>query len=124
MSTQHCLQIKRVYDPPEEKDGFRVLVDRLWPRGLKKEPAYIDVWMKEIAPSPTLRKWFNHTPEKWDQFSREYEQELKQAKAGKTLLVYIRSHKKTTLLYAARDNAHTHALILQHFIHQLLNPSP
>lgn len=124
MSAQHRLQIKRVYDPPEEKDGFRVLVDRLWPRGLKKETACIDVWMKEIAPSPTLRKWFNHMPEKWEQFSREYEQELKQAKAVKTLLLYIRSHKKTTLLYAARDNAHTHALILQHFIHQLLKPSP
>ncbi|MCZ7405519.1 MAG: DUF488 family protein, partial [Candidatus Methanoperedens sp.] len=66
------IRIKRIYDTPEEKDGFRILVDRLWPRGLKKERAKVDMWLKEIAPGDALRKWFSHDPAKWDEFKKRY----------------------------------------------------
>lgn len=70
------LKIKRIYEKPQKEDGVRILVDRLWPRGLGKEDAQIDLWLKEIAPSDGLRKWFNHEPEKWDEFKRRYLEEL------------------------------------------------
>lgn len=75
------VKLKRVYDPPEKGDGFRILVDRLWPRGLSKEKAKVDLWLKEIAPSNCLRKWFGHDPEKWDVFRKKYREELAAKKA-------------------------------------------
>ncbi|HRO48007.1 DUF488 domain-containing protein [Agriterribacter sp.] len=114
------IQIKRIYEPPEENDGFRVLVDRLWPRGIKKELAHIDIWMKEVAPAADLRKWFNHEPEKWAEFSRKYTAGLKDSDAVKKLVGMIRKHKKTTLLYAAHDEQHNQAVVLQQFLKTLI----
>ena len=114
------IQIKRIYAPPEETDGFRVLVDRLWPRGIKKELAHIDIWMKEVAPAADLRKWFNHEPEKWAEFSRKYTAGLKDSDAVKELVDMIRKHKKITLLYAAHDEQHNQAVVLQQFLKTLI----
>ncbi len=115
------VNIKRVYEPAQKKDGYRVLVDRLWPRGVKKEDARIDEWMKYIAPSPGLRKWFGHQPERWGPFSRAYRAELKEAvEPVQKLADCIRQHSKVTLIYAARDEQHTHALVLHRFMEKYL----
>ncbi|HRP58324.1 DUF488 domain-containing protein [Agriterribacter sp.] len=114
------VQIKRVYEPFAATDGFRVLVDRIWPRGIKKEAAHADVWLKEVAPSTALRKWFNHEPGKWPEFTRKYIAELKRSGALEQLLEIIRDHKKVTLLYAAHDEQHNQALVLQEFIKTLV----
>jgi uncharacterized protein YeaO (DUF488 family) len=105
-------QIKRVYEPAKSSDGIRVLVDRLWPRGVKKSSAHLDHWMKDVAPSPRLRLWFDHRPERFVEFSRRYKKELADnpavpmlRKLGKGTLV--------TLLYGARDPEVNHALVLQ-----------
>ncbi len=108
--------IKRIYEPFEKSDGFRVLVDRLWPRGVKKGDAKVNVWLKEIAPSSALRKWFNHDPEKWDEFIQKYKDELKQSGAMDDLKSFIIKYKKTTLLYAAHDTQHNNAVVLQGFV--------
>ena len=110
------IKIKRVYDPQEEDDGYRMLVDRLWPRGLKKEMAGVDHWAKEVAPSSDLRKWFDHEPQKWQVFQLRYEDELKENKQVDDLIDLIRKNKTVTLLYAAHDNEHTHAIVLQRFL--------
>lgn len=107
------IKIKRIYEPYEKSDGFRVLVDRLWPRGIKKETAHIDHWMKEVAPSANLRKWFNHDPEKWAGFKTFYKAELKDAAAIKELVREIRDHGSVTLLYGAKDEKHNQAVVLQ-----------
>lgn len=114
------VQIKRIYEPAEESDGFRVLVDRLWPRGIKKEQAHIDAWLKDIAPTTDLRKWFNHDPEKWEEFSRRYTAELKGSDAVKELMDMVRKHKKTTLLYGAHDAQHNQAQVLLRLITRLV----
>lgn len=114
------VQIKRIYEPREDSDGYRVLVDRLWPRGIKKELAHIDVWMKEVAPATALRKWFNHEPEKWTEFSRKYIADLKDSDAAKELVEIVRKHKKTTLLYSAHDAQHNQAQVLQGFIKAMI----
>lgn len=106
------VHIKRIYDPAVKADGFRVLVDRLWPRGIKKEEAALDAWAKNAAPSPELRKWFNHEPEKWTEFSKKYKAELKDNDAVNDLLRYAEENKILTLLYAAKDEKHNHALVL------------
>jgi uncharacterized protein YeaO (DUF488 family) len=111
-----AVQIKRVYEPFATTDGFRVLVDRIWPRGINKETAHADVWLKEVAPSTALRKWFNHEPGKWPEFTRKYTAELKRSDAMEQLLDIIRKHKKVTLLYSAHDEQHNQALVLQEFI--------
>lgn len=115
-----AVQIKRVYEPLATTDGFRVLVDRIWPRGVKKETAHADVWLKDVAPSTALRKWFNHEPEKWPEFTRKYTAELKRADAMEQLLDIIRKHEKTTLLYSAHDEQQNQALVLQEFIKTLV----
>jgi len=108
------MQIKRIYDPLGDNDGYRILVDRLWPRGITKEKAQVDLWMKEITPSPDLRKWFCHDPEKWDEFSRLYEIELKDKQSAlEDVKKLEKEHGIVTLLYAAKDTTHTHALILE-----------
>lgn len=114
------VQIKRIYEPVDKKDGARILVDRLWPRGMKKASAQLDEWMKDIAPSADLRKWFKHDPTKWEEFKAKYNFELKHNDAVKDLLDLIKKNKVVTLLYAAHDEQHNHALVLYHFISGLL----
>lgn len=103
---------KRVYEKSDEDDGIRVLVDRLWPRGLKKEEAKIDYWMKEIAPSDTLRKWFAHKEEHWKEFKSRYMKELKEKDELLKQLIDSGKDKKVTLLYAARDEERNNAQAL------------
>jgi uncharacterized protein YeaO (DUF488 family) len=103
--------IKRAYDPPSRRDGVRILVDRLWPRGLRKAATALDLWAKDVAPSPALRKWFDHRPERFAEFKRRYRKELKANSAALDELRRIKQ-AKATLLYAARDPAINHAVVL------------
>ena len=110
----HPFRIKRIYAPPEEGDGFRVLVDRLWPRGIAKEKARIDLWLKDIAPSDELRRRFHGEPSKWREFVAAYARELEEA-PGRAAAEALRQHAAegpVTLLYAARDEAHNNASAL------------
>ncbi len=109
------IQIKRAYENPAPEDGYRVLVDRLWPRGMSKQKLAIDEWNKEIAPSTELRKWFNHDPEKWGQFRERYQAELKESQLGEKLLKAV-TQKRLTLVYGARDTEHNQALVLQEYL--------
>ena len=106
-------KIKRIYEKAEESDGFRVLVDRLWPRGMTKERAKIDLWLKDIGPTTELRKWFGHDPARWVSFEIRYSNELsgKQDLMDK-LLTLEKEHSAVTLLYAAKDTQHNEAVIL------------
>ncbi|MCW5873096.1 MAG: DUF488 domain-containing protein [Anaerolineales bacterium] len=110
------IKLKRVYEAAAASDGYRVLVDRLWPRGLKKEAAAIDLWLKEIGPSTELRHWFGHEPEKFPQFSKLYKAELKTNPAVAELRALAKQHKTITLLYGARDTEHNQAVVLQEFL--------
>ena|SRR5579872_4944961 len=105
------IAIKRIYEPPSPADGRRVLVDRLWPRGVSKAKAKLDAWMKDAAPSPELRRWFDHRAERWPEFRRRYIDELKSNPAIETLRE-MASAGPVTLLYAARDTAHNEAVVL------------
>jgi uncharacterized protein YeaO (DUF488 family) len=107
--------LKRVYDEPAASDGTRVLVERLWPRGISKERAHIDLWLKEVAPSTELRKWFNHDPQKFQEFRRRYEAELKAEAAQKamTKLFEIAKQGQLTLVFAAHDPEYSNAVVLQ-----------
>lgn len=109
------IQIKRVYEKASVNDGKRVLIDRLWPRGMSKEKARIDVWLKDASPTPKLRKWFDHRPERFETFAAEYKKELKtckvQIEALEKLLRWSESGR-LTLLYAAKDPIHNHAVVL------------
>lgn len=104
---------KRVYEVSQNSDGFRVLVDRLWPRGMSKEKAQIDLWMKEVAPSDTLRKWFGHDPKKWEEFEKRYKEELQ---GKQDMIAQLRQlhkeHGTLTLLYGAKDTEHNQAVVL------------
>jgi uncharacterized protein YeaO (DUF488 family) len=111
-----AVTIKRIYEPVAKTDGFRILVDRLWPRGVSKEKARIGLWLKDIAPSTDLRKWFNHEPDKWKEFCARYKMELKGSAALSELHALLRIHKDVTLLYAAKDEQHNEALALQQYI--------
>jgi len=109
------IALKRAYDKPEASDGTRILVDRLWPRGLSKERAHIDLWLKEIAPSNELRKWFHHDPEKFAEFRQRYESEL-QSESRQEALAKLRELAKQgpiTLLFAAHDAEHNNAVVLR-----------
>jgi uncharacterized protein YeaO (DUF488 family) len=106
------IKIKRIYETPEKEDGFRILVDRLWPRGFTKERAAVDLWLKEIAPSTALRKWFNHIPEKWEEFKKRYRSEIRENKEALSLLKEQIKKGNVTLLYAAKDEEHNDAIIL------------
>jgi len=105
------IAIKRIYDTPESGDGTRVLVDRLWPRGIAKDKAKIDLWLKDVAPSNALRKWFGHDPEKWPEFQRRYQKELNDNTAFAELKTLC-GQRKVTLLYAAKDQQHNNAVAL------------
>lgn len=110
------LRLKRAYAPPAPSDGLRVLVDRVWPRGVSKEEARIDRWLRDIAPSAGLRKWFTHDPEKWTEFQRRYKAELRQEPARTALAELrklLREHKTVTLVFGARDEKHNQAVVLK-----------
>jgi uncharacterized protein YeaO (DUF488 family) len=111
------VKIKRAYAEPEKSDGFRILVDRLWPRGLSKEKAHIDLWLKDVAPSTDLRKWFAHDPGKWPEFQTRYRDELKSLSEPLHLLREKSAHGPVTLIYAARDEEHNEAVVLQKLLH-------
>jgi uncharacterized protein YeaO (DUF488 family) len=107
------IKIKRVYEPPDKDDGRRILVDRLWPRGLTKEKASVDLWLRDIAPSTELRKWFGHDPSKWEDFKKRYLVELKENTEPIRLLKQEVGKGMVTLVYGARDAEHNEALVLQ-----------
>ena len=110
------LKLKRVYETPRKDDGARILVDRLWPRGLTKEKAKVDLWLKEIAPSTELRKWFGHDPKKWQSFRQRYQSELKHHADQLKLLKSKVKEGTVTLIYGARDQEHNEALVLKQFL--------
>jgi uncharacterized protein YeaO (DUF488 family) len=109
-----AVKTKRAYDDPAPDDGRRVLVDRLWPRGISKERAHVDLWLRDVAPSDDLRKWYGHEPEKWDEFRRRYRDELRTGEAAAALaqLRDLAREGPLTLVYAARDSAHANAAVL------------
>lgn len=108
------LSIKRVYEDSTAEDGYRILIDRLWPRGLSKEKAAVDLWLKEISPSTELRKWFGHDPDKWKEFRKKYKDEIKANKeASEELKDAIKKHKKVTLVYGAKEERYNDAVVLQ-----------
>ena len=115
-------KIKRIYDAPGPSDGVRVLVDRVWPRGISKEKARLDIWMREIAPSTELRKWFNHQPERFEEFKRRYFLELQgkeqQARLRELLALGSAPDATVTLLYAASDRVHNQAAALKEWLEQ------
>jgi uncharacterized protein YeaO (DUF488 family) len=114
------IDIKRIYEPVEEKDGYRVLVDRLWPRGISKKEARIDLWLKEAAPSTNLRKWFNHEPEKWDEFKKQYFAEMDNYRQLLQSFVEDHKNKKITLVYGSRDIEHNQAVVLRNYLERLV----
>lgn len=107
------IKVKRVYEPAADSDGCRVLVDRLWPRGLAKSEAKVDLWLKEVAPSPELRRWFAHDPGRWEEFRRRYENELRARPEPVERLLSLTREGPLTLLFAARDEAHNNAVVLK-----------
>jgi uncharacterized protein YeaO (DUF488 family) len=110
------IQVKRIYESPSLDDGFRILVDRPWPRGIKKEQAKIGLWLKEIAPSDSLRKWFNHEPEKWEEFKRRYFKELEQMRDLVDQLIQHTRKGKVTFLFSAKDETHNNAIALREYL--------
>ena len=107
------IRVKRVYEDESKDDGYRILVDRLWPRGLTKEKAHVDLWMKEIAPSDALRKWFGHEPEKWPEFEKRYRAELAKKKELFTEIKQLEEeHGKVTLLFGRKDEKQNQAVVL------------
>lgn len=117
LETQVCMiKLKRVYEKADKEDGFRILVDRLWPRGLTKQRAAVDLWLKEIAPSTELRKWFGHDPEKWKEFRRRFRAEIKNHSDEVELIKSKARQDTVTLLYGARDQEHNEAVVLQQFL--------
>lgn len=112
------VRLKRAYEPAAESDGYRVLIDRLWPRGVSKQDAHLDEWARELAPSGELRRWFGHDPEKFDEFGRRYRDELA-AHAPKLEELRSRAQEETvTLVYAARDTEHNDAVVLVELLEQ------
>jgi|SRR5690606_23168170 len=110
------VKIKRIYEEADPDDGYRVLIDRLWPRGVKKEEAKVEYWAKQIAPSRQLREWFDHDPEKFDAFSRKYHQELLQNSFLAEFMHKISQHPTVTLLFGAKDEQHNQAISLKKFL--------
>ncbi len=107
------MKTKRIYEPAEKEDGCRIFIDRLWPRGVSKENARIDLWLRDIAPSDELRKWFGHDPEKWEEFKKKYAKELQ---GKQSLIEEIRNMEKkgaVTLIYSAKDTEHNNAVALK-----------
>ena len=110
-------KLKRIYEDYDKNDGFRVLVDRLWPRGISKEKAKISLWLKEVGPSNELRKWFGHDPTKWKEFETKYKKELLDKKDLIDEIKFLeKKHKTLTLLYGAKDTEHNQAVVLLNFL--------
>ena len=107
------IKVKRIYDPPAKDDGFRVLVDRLWPRGVRKDEAGIDLWLKEVAPSTELRRWYGHDPAKWAEFRRRFRAELQRQPDAVALLRDKADHGTLTLLYSSREPERNNAVALK-----------
>lgn len=118
------LLLKRAYEPALPSDGYRVLVDRLWPRGLSKERAQLDEWAKDLAPSTELRQWFGHDPARWDEFARDYRSELEDSTAPQDFLARLGAQERVTLVYAAHDQEHCHPLVLRAYLQTLLASQP
>lgn len=114
--TKMKIQIKRVYEKPAKDDGMRILVDRLWPRGLSKEKADVDLWLKEIAPSTELRKWFGHVPDRWKEFQKRYHHELENNIESVSKLKELIKNGVVTLVYGAKDKDHNEALVLKEWL--------
>ncbi len=110
------IQVKRVYDPPSREDGRRILVDRIWPRGLSKEEAKLDDWIKDAAPSTELRKWFGHDPARWTDFQRRYAVELKEKPDLRKILLPPKTKGTVTLLFGAKDTEHNNAVALRNYL--------
>jgi uncharacterized protein YeaO (DUF488 family) len=110
------IKLKRAYEEVSKSDGLRILVERLWPRGLTNERAAIDLWLKDVAPKPELRKWFGHDPARWEQFQKRYWKELEEKEDDIRLLKEKGRHGTVTLIYAARDTEHNGALALKQFL--------
>lgn len=115
MKATRQISLKRAYEPAAPGDGYRVLVDRLWPRGVSKQALPLDLWDKDLAPTTKLRQWFGHDPEKWVEFSRQYRRELSSAaqKARLQELLTSAGRRPLTLVYGAKDSLHTHAIVLR-----------
>jgi len=119
---EKMIKIKRVYEKAEESDGIRILVDRLWPRGIKKEEAKVDYWLKEISPSNELRKWFSHDFNKWEEFKNKYFNELNSKKELiNFLLELIKKNSNVTLLYSAKEEKYNNAVALKEYLQDLLD---
>jgi uncharacterized protein YeaO (DUF488 family) len=113
------IKIKRIYDEASEEDGFRILVDRLWPRGISKDHAKVDLWLKDIGPSDDLRKWFSHDPKKWQGFKKRYHTELRKNRELLRKIERIENENGTvTILYSAKDKEHNQAVALVAFLHK------
>jgi uncharacterized protein YeaO (DUF488 family) len=113
------IKVKRVYDAPAKKDGMRILVDRLWPRGLTKQEADVDLWIKEVAPSTELRKWYNHDPEKWTEFKRRYFTYLRKSKNALKELLDAVHNNNVTFLYGSKESHMNNAQALKEYIESL-----
>ncbi|MGH9734421.1 MAG: DUF488 domain-containing protein [Candidatus Acidiferrales bacterium] len=114
-------KVKRIYEAATPEDGYRVLVDRIWPRGMSKEKAHVDLWMKEIGPSDRVRKWFGHDPNRWAEFQKRYRGELKKnSELVGELRAFEKKHGTVTLVYSARDDQHNQAVALREFLKKAL----
>lgn len=110
------IKLKRIYQESQPEDGFRILVDRLWPRGVSKEKANLDLWLKNVAPSDELRKWFNHDISKWEEFKSRYKDELLKNSAFNQLKYIIKKQNRVTILFATRDELHNQAVVLKELL--------
>jgi DNA-3-methyladenine glycosylase len=110
------VRIKRIYEPPAAEDGYRILVDRIWPRGVSKERAKLDLWLKEVAPTAQLRTWFHHEDPKWPEFRRRYRAELDGNPAVAELRALVSEHDRVTLLYSAHDENENQAVVLRDYL--------
>ena len=119
MSGELKIKLKRVYDDVANNDGYRLLVDKIWPRGVKKEDAQLDEWNKDIAPSNELRKWFGHDPDKFDEFTKRYKKELKSQKEELVRIKKMAKNKRVCLLYGAKDEKHNQAVVLKEVLKDL-----
>lgn len=117
------IRLKRAYDPASRTDGKRFLVERLWPRGIKKSALPLDGWLKDVAPSPELRKWFSHDPEKWNQFQRRYRAELDASSEAWEPLLQAARKGTITLVYSSHDVEHNSAVLLKEFLEEKLRPA-
>jgi uncharacterized protein YeaO (DUF488 family) len=116
MARHADIHIKRVYERPAADDGTRVLVDRVWPRGIKKDEAELELWLKDVAPSTELRRWFGHEPERWPEFQRRYRAELERNSDAVSKLRELAKHGRLTLVYGARDTEHNQAVVLADYL--------